>query len=108
MSLAKDSLYLAWRYLRHHQMKTLILVAAIATAREQATFSRLLAALGVAHVGGVVARPVAARYQRLSALLAVADATSSEELIATIRRSIVEYSGSDTFRDDLTILVVKL
>ncbi len=31
MSLAKDSLYLAWCYLRHHRMKTVILVAAIAT-----------------------------------------------------------------------------
>ena len=31
MSLAGDSLYLAWCYLRLHRMKTLILVAAIAT-----------------------------------------------------------------------------
>ncbi len=31
MSLVRDSLYLAWCYLRHHRMKTLILVAAIAT-----------------------------------------------------------------------------
>ncbi len=31
MSLARDSLYLAWCYLRLHRMKTLILVAAIAT-----------------------------------------------------------------------------
>lgn len=46
------------------------LIAAIATAREKATFSRLLAALGIAHVGGVVARPIAARFGRLSALLA--------------------------------------
>lgn len=49
------------------------LVAAIATARDQATFARLLAALGIPHVGGVVARPIAARYRKLSALLAAAE-----------------------------------
>jgi DNA ligase (NAD+) len=48
------------------------LVAAIAAARDKATFSRLLAALGIPHVGGVVARPIAARFGRLSALLAAA------------------------------------
>ncbi len=48
------------------------LIAAIAASRDKATFSRLLAALGIPHVGGVVARPIAARFGRLSALLAAA------------------------------------
>jgi DNA ligase (NAD+) len=60
------------------------LVAAIAKARTDATFARLLAALGIAHVGGVVARPIAARFGRLSALVAEADRTSSEELVARL------------------------
>jgi DNA ligase (NAD+) len=58
------------------------LVAAIATAREKATFSRLLAALGISHVGGVVARPIAARFGRLSALLAAAE--KPDELIVQL------------------------
>ncbi len=60
------------------------LVAALAAARGQATFGRLLAALGIAHVGGVLARPIAARYGSLSRLLAAADATTSEELVAQL------------------------
>ena len=60
------------------------LAAAIASARDKATATRVIAALGIPHVGGVVARPVAAKYRRLSALLAAADATSSEELVAQL------------------------
>jgi len=60
------------------------LATAIATAREQATATRLIAALGIPHVGGVVARAVAARYRRVSALLAAADASTSEELVAQL------------------------
>lgn len=60
------------------------LIAAIASAGAKATFARLLAALGIPHVGGVVARPIAARYGRLSALLAAADATTSDELVAQL------------------------
>ncbi|MBZ0237734.1 MAG: NAD-dependent DNA ligase LigA, partial [Deltaproteobacteria bacterium] len=60
------------------------LVASIQQAKEKATFSRLLAALGIAHVGGVVARPIAARYGALSKLLAAADATTSDELVAQL------------------------
>jgi DNA ligase (NAD+) len=44
------------------------LVAAIAKAKETATFSRLLAALGIPHVGGVIAKPIAQKYITLSAL----------------------------------------
>jgi DNA ligase (NAD+) len=60
------------------------LVAAIATAKQAATFSRLLSALGIAHVGGVVSKLIAARYRTLSALRAVAAARTSEELVAEL------------------------
>jgi DNA ligase (NAD+) len=60
------------------------LVAAIAKARDAATFSRLLAALGIAHVGGVVARPIAQRFGRLSALVAAADAQDSDAFVAAL------------------------
>lgn len=60
------------------------LATAIAAARDNATATRLIAALGIPHVGGVVARAVAARYRRLSALLAAADATTSEVLVAEL------------------------
>ena len=69
---------------RFGELSAANLVAAIAKARADATFSRLLAALGISHVGGVVARPIAARYGRLSALVAAADRTTSEELVAEI------------------------
>ncbi len=45
------------------------LVAAIDQARTKATFSRLLAALGMPHVGGVVARIIAQRHRRVGDLL---------------------------------------
>lgn len=48
------------------------LVASIARARETATFARLLAALGIPNVGGVIARPIAEKYRTLSALRAAA------------------------------------
>jgi DNA ligase (NAD+) len=57
------------------------LVKSIAQARQNATFSKLLAALGIPHVGGVVAKPIAARFGRLSALVAAADATESEAFV---------------------------
>ncbi len=60
------------------------LVAAIAKAKKDATFSRLLSALGIAHVGGVVAKLIAARYLTLSALRAAATAKTSEELVAEL------------------------
>ncbi len=49
------------------------LVRAIDDARRNATFSRLLAALGVPHVGGVAARAIAQRYRSMGELLALAD-----------------------------------
>ena len=55
------------------------LVAAIATAAEKATFSRLLAALGIPHVGGVAARDIAKHYPSMDALLEVIDASEPGE-----------------------------
>ena len=60
------------------------LVDSIAQSKTKATFARLLAALGIAHVGGVVARPIATRYRSLSNLLAAADASTSDELVAQL------------------------
>jgi len=60
------------------------LIAAIAGARDKATFSRLLAALGIPHVGGVVARPIAAKYRRLSNLVAAADQVDTEAFVAEL------------------------
>ena len=54
------------------------LVAAIAKAKQAATFSRLLAALGIPHVGGVVGEADRAEVRRLSALRAAAAAKESE------------------------------
>ncbi len=47
------------------------LVDAIAKAKADATFARLLAALGIPNVGSVIARPIAEKYITLSALRAV-------------------------------------
>jgi DNA ligase (NAD+) len=65
------------------------LVAAIEGAKKTATFSRLLTALGIPHVGGVAARSIAARYGRLSALrTAIADKDS-----AALVAELVEIEG---------------
>jgi DNA ligase (NAD+) len=60
------------------------LVAAIAKARADATFARLLAALGIANLGGVLARPIAEKYGRLSQLRAAAERLDSEALVAEL------------------------
>ncbi|HEY0987809.1 MAG TPA: NAD-dependent DNA ligase LigA, partial [Kofleriaceae bacterium] len=60
------------------------LVAAIAKARADATFARLLAALGIPNLGGVLARPIAEKYGALSALRAAAEARASEDFIAEL------------------------
>ncbi len=57
------------------------LVAAIDKARHAATFSRLLAALGIAHVGGVAAKAIAQKYRRLTALRAAAAAKEPEAFV---------------------------
>ncbi|MBT8493779.1 MAG: NAD-dependent DNA ligase LigA [Deltaproteobacteria bacterium] len=53
------------------------LVEAIANARESATFSRLLTALGVPHVGGVAAKAIGQRYRRMDELLKPVDSTEA-------------------------------
>ncbi len=57
------------------------LVEAIAKAKEAATFSRLLAALGIAHVGGVLAKPIAQKYGTLTTLR---DACTSKDSAAFV------------------------
>ncbi|HSJ99857.1 MAG TPA: NAD-dependent DNA ligase LigA [Kofleriaceae bacterium] len=57
------------------------LIASIAKARGDATFARLLAALGIPNVGGVIALPIAEKYGALSALRAAAAAKAPEAFI---------------------------
>ena len=60
------------------------LIAAIATAKKAATFSRLLSALGISNVGGVLSKPIAQKYGRLSVLRDAARTKTSEELSAEL------------------------
>lgn len=60
------------------------LINAIAKAKTEATFSRLLSALGIIGVGPVLAKPIAGKYGKLSALRAAAAEKSSADLIAEI------------------------
>jgi len=60
------------------------LIAAIAKAKVDATFARLLAALGIPNLGGVLARPIAEKYGRLTALRAAAEQLDSEALVAAL------------------------
>src|SRR5690606_7286611 len=55
------------------------LIDSIARARESATFSRFLAALGVPLVGAVAARAIAQHYRSMDELLALIDATEPGE-----------------------------
>ncbi|MGE0869516.1 MAG: NAD-dependent DNA ligase LigA [Kofleriaceae bacterium] len=57
------------------------LIAAIAKAKADATFSRLLAALGIPNVGSVIARPIAEKYRTLSGLRAAAAAKESSAFV---------------------------
>jgi len=60
------------------------LIVAIAKAKQEATFSRLLSALGIDLVGTVLAKPIAAKYGKLSVLRAAAREESSAELVAEL------------------------
>jgi DNA ligase (NAD+) len=60
------------------------LVEAIEKAKQAATFSRLLAALGIAHVGGVLAKPIAQKYGTLTALRTACTAKDSEGFVAEL------------------------
>jgi DNA ligase (NAD+) len=74
-----DLFVLTWEQLdqldRFAEQSAKNLVAAIDAAKRAATFSRLLAALGIPHVGGVAAKAIAQKYGTLSALRAAAAAT---------------------------------
>lgn len=52
------------------------LIEGIEKARLSATFSRLLTALGIPYVGGVVARTITQRYRTMNALLELVDASA--------------------------------
>jgi DNA ligase (NAD+) len=59
-------------------------IAAIAKAKADATFARLLAALGIANLGGVLARPIAEKYGTLSALREAAGKLAPEAFVAEL------------------------
>jgi DNA ligase (NAD+) len=90
------------------------LVAAIDEARRRATTSRLLAALGVPHVGGVAARLIAQRYRRIGDLVALVDEAGEEGATArlteiegvgeVIARSLVQFLGRPETRAVLALL----
>ncbi len=60
------------------------LIAAIAKAARDATFARLLAALGIPNVGSVIARPISEKYGTLSMLRTAAAAKDSEAFVAEL------------------------
>ncbi len=49
------------------------LISAIETAKRDASFSRLLTALGIRHLGGSAAKAIAQKYNRMAALFELAD-----------------------------------
>ncbi len=59
-------------------------IAAIAKAKADASFARLLAALGIANLGGVLARPIAEKYGTLTALRAAAAGVDSAAFVAEL------------------------
>jgi DNA ligase (NAD+) len=69
------------------------LVDAIARARDNATFSRLLTALGVPLIGGVAARLIASRYRSMGELLALVDATVDAEPATAFVDALTELEG---------------
>lgn len=60
------------------------LVAAIAKAKDTASFSRVLSALGIPNVGSVVAKPIAAKWGSLATMRASATTQTSEATIAML------------------------
>ena len=60
------------------------LVDAIAKAKADATFARLLAALGIPNVGSVIARPIAEKYRTLSALRAAVATKDTRAFVAEL------------------------
>ncbi|HEY4059333.1 MAG TPA: NAD-dependent DNA ligase LigA [Kofleriaceae bacterium] len=86
------------------------LIDAIAKAKQEATFSRLLAALGITNVGNVLARPIAQKYRKLSALRDAAKGKESEAFIAELHEipgiGEVVAQHVDTFLRDAHVKVV--
>jgi DNA ligase (NAD+) len=86
------------------------LVASIATARDNATLSRLLTALGIPHVGGVAARAITGKYRRMSELLALLDGdfvaalTEIEGVGEVIARSLEQFLRAPQSREVLAAL----
>jgi len=87
------------------------LVTAIEKAKASSTFSRLLAALGIAHVGTVLAKPLAKKYGTLSAMRAAAAAKDSAGFVAELNE--IEGVGDTTaegidrfFRDPHVVVVL--
>jgi len=60
------------------------LIKAIAKAKAAATFSKLLASLGITNVGSTLAQAIANKYRKLSTLRAAAADKTSEELVAEL------------------------
>ncbi|MFT3697162.1 MAG: NAD-dependent DNA ligase LigA [Kofleriaceae bacterium] len=60
------------------------LIKAIDTAKKAATFSKLLSSLGITNVGSTLAKPIAAKYRKLSALRAAAAEKDSAALVAEL------------------------
>ncbi|MBC7974642.1 MAG: NAD-dependent DNA ligase LigA [Myxococcales bacterium] len=59
-------------------------IAAIAKAKAEATCARLLAALGIANLGGVMARPIAEKYGTLGALRTAVAAVDTEAFVVAL------------------------
>ncbi|MCE9575303.1 MAG: NAD-dependent DNA ligase LigA [Deltaproteobacteria bacterium] len=74
------------------------LVAAIEKARTTATASRVIAALGIPHVGGVAAGVIAQKYRTLDALRAACDAKPVVAVAATEEEEATE---TDPFAEEL-------
>ncbi len=92
------------------------LTTAIETAKRDATFSRLLTALGVRHVGGTAAKAIAQKYNRMSALFELADIGDDgdafldglcgiEGIGAVIAQSLYEFLHDPTNRSVLESLI---
>lgn len=94
------------------------LVNAIETARDTATFSRFLAALGVRHVGNTASKAIAQKYTSMSALLELAEvADDGETFVASlsavdgigevIARSLYTFLQNDTNRAVIEALMAR-
>ncbi len=90
------------------------LIDAIARAGRTASFSRLLAALGIPHVGGVAARAIAQRYRRMADLLGLVDQAGADPAVEgisevpgvgeVIARSLVDFLARPESRRVLGLL----